>query len=197
MSSISKTKKTLCACGKPKDYRVKRCLSCSNKATAKDQWANEKSRQRIADGLKKAGLDRRRRFGDLNLSSFTMTKQDGRKYAHYWGEDEKRHYIYRYQWVWINANGPIPTGMTVHHKNEDSTDDRLENLELLSNEAHSLLHMTEAHKRKMVEARGMKYHGLLTFTCSTCGTSFTSHLARPRKYCSLSCRNEGYRKPKV
>lgn len=44
------------------------------------------------------------------------------------------------RFVWEQINGPIPDGMDVHHKNEDTTDDRPSNLELLPNGPHSSLH---------------------------------------------------------
>ena len=42
--------------------------------------------------------------------------------------------------LWATAYGPIPDGMVVHHKNEDTRDNRLDNLELMSRAAHSRKH---------------------------------------------------------
>jgi HNH endonuclease len=60
-------------------------------------------------------------------------------------------YIYRghngqselvHRLVWIAANGPIPRGYVIHHRNENSRDNRLENLELLTRAEHNSLHKT-------------------------------------------------------
>jgi hypothetical protein len=42
--------------------------------------------------------------------------------------------------IWKLAHGPIPKGYHVHHKNRDATDNRLENLELLTLAEHMSLH---------------------------------------------------------
>lgn len=39
-----------------------------------------------------------------------------------------------YRYVWEQAHGPIPEGGVIRHKNGDTLDDRLENLELLTKE---------------------------------------------------------------
>lgn len=42
--------------------------------------------------------------------------------------------------VWEAANGPVPPGHQVHHRNEDKLDNRLENLELVDALTHKRLH---------------------------------------------------------
>lgn len=46
----------------------------------------------------------------------------------------------RAQVVWEAANGPIPTGFGVHHRDEDKLNDILDNLELLSKADHLAIH---------------------------------------------------------
>ncbi len=42
--------------------------------------------------------------------------------------------------IWTEANGPIPAGLQVHHKNLDKQDNRLDNLELVDALTHKRLH---------------------------------------------------------
>lgn len=48
--------------------------------------------------------------------------------------------------VWERANGPVPDGYVVHHRNHNKRDNRLENLELLTHEEHSR-HHNDKHPR--------------------------------------------------
>ena len=48
--------------------------------------------------------------------------------------------------VWTMANGPVPDGYEVHHKNEDWTDNRIENLECIDAVEHQRQHMLEKYK---------------------------------------------------
>ena len=123
---------------------------------------------------------RRITYDMLTLASFRATKiEDGRKFARYRDENGAVRFIYRYQWVWEQANGPIPDGMDVHHKNEDCTDDRLENLELKTVSAHRKLHAAAMTAK------------VPTRTCPTCGESFKVYsrgrINRPDRYCSKLC----------
>lgn len=42
--------------------------------------------------------------------------------------------------VWIIANGPIPPGYEIHHVDKDSTNDSLDNLEVLTHAEHLRRH---------------------------------------------------------
>ena len=54
------------------------------------------------------------------------------------GEPTRR--ISEQRLVWEQNHGPIPDGMIVHHRDEDKLNNALENLELISREAHARMH---------------------------------------------------------
>lgn len=132
----------ICACGKPKDYRAALCLSCGMRAKALLQWANPETKEAIYAAIVRAGFSRRKRYADLTEESFTEFKQsDGRCFARYSDDVKLNRTVYRYQWRWEQVNGPIPSGCHIHHVNGDCTDDRLENLVMLTATEHKSLHM--------------------------------------------------------
>lgn len=49
-------------------------------------------------------------------------------------------YILEHRFVWEQANGPIPEGFQIHHIDGDKTNNKLSNLQLLSNSEHQKLH---------------------------------------------------------
>lgn len=49
----------------------------------------------------------------------------------------------RAQLVWEQANGPLPRGRVIHHKDEDTLNDALSNLEMLTKAAHLDEHRAE------------------------------------------------------
>ena len=56
--------------------------------------------------------------------------------------------------IWETANGEIPDGYVVHHRNENKSDNRLENLQLVSRAEHMTIHhkgkpLSEEHKSKL------------------------------------------------
>jgi ribonucleotide reductase alpha subunit len=59
----------------------------------------------------------------------------------------KRRYVYsgkgwkaQYRWIWQYANGAAPEGFHIHHRDFDSLNDRLVNLELMRETDHRALH---------------------------------------------------------
>jgi len=62
-------------------------------------------------------------------------------------------YMKRYQYIWNTAHpeDPVCEGYVIHHKNEDRTDDRIENLEKISNSDHTRHHGTG--RKHTVESR--------------------------------------------
>jgi hypothetical protein len=148
---------------------------------AKQQWSDPERRASINSALREAGLRRRRRYEDLTEDSFTQTKTDGRKFASYWSQDEETRYIYRYRWRWEQANGTIPSGYAVHHRDEDPTNDDLSNLKLLSTTEHRHYHGLRLH----AEA-GLRR---IEYRCGTCGRSFWARerTGRQQRYCSADC----------
>jgi hypothetical protein len=81
----------------------------------------------------------------------------GRKFY----QDKKRGYwistdyprIRAHQWIWINHWGKPPKGYHIHHVNEDKSDNRIENLELIKAARHLKFHMLEYLKNPLNKKR--------------------------------------------
>ncbi len=56
---------------------------------------------------------------------------------------------YEHRWVWTQAHGAIPKGMSIHHINSNKTDNRLENLKLVTHK--------ENHRQSDKWGRGWSY----------------------------------------
>jgi hypothetical protein len=57
-------------------------------------------------------------------------------------------YAYEHLVVWCAAGRPRPAdGETLHHKNEDKTDNRLDNLDVLTRADHNALHIAERGRK--------------------------------------------------
>lgn len=62
--------------------------------------------------------------------------------GHY--RNRKKGYIHRY--IWEKYNNPIPNGYVIHHKDEDPSNNEIDNLQLMTNSEHVILHNTGRHR---------------------------------------------------
>lgn len=114
---------------------------------------------------------------------------DKRKRVYLIGYDGSRKGVSYAQYVWEEANGrSVPDGFQVDHINEDKTDDRLENLQLLTPEENSRKYVRHA----IDEGKIVKY---VDMVCPICGKVFQFERrnlsVRPNPCCSRKC---GYKK---
>ena len=150
-----------------------------------------------------------------------VQEMDGVRYykkpSGYFKSDHESGGVFMHRAVWERANGPIPDGHHVHHRNHDRSDNRLENLELLSASAHSLHH---AQSNEWVGSRGnveqLRTVGALakewhrsdagrawhsenakrawekrewfTAECQQCGKPFETPYPTRAKFCHPNCR---------
>lgn len=86
--------------------------------------------------------------------------------------------------IWEETYGAIPDGYHIHHKDGNSLNNDVSNLELLTNSNHIKLHAP-----KRVESWAMVG---FERTCAYCGKPFTSHHPAG-KYCSKQCEARGWK----
>lgn len=90
--------------------------------------------------------------------------------------------------VWTQTYGPIPPGLHLHHLNGEKTDNRLENLALVTNRGHQALH----REKRAANPRWAVGHAC----CRTCGTTERRHHAHgmcQRCYEEAGARARGVR----
>jgi predicted nucleic acid-binding Zn ribbon protein len=103
-------------------------------------------------------------------------------------QNKHRGLLHRY--MWAQANGPIPSGMHIHHKNHNKQDNRLDNFELLPAGEHARKHEkdTDWHA-KGGHATWAKIKPR-SFVCERCGSGFESRSTAQRpRFCSAACRD--------
>lgn len=119
-----------------------------------------------------------------------------------------------HRYVWTKANGEIPEGFQIHHRDGDPANNSIENLELVECSDHARHHAVErgignaesaAYARRFAsewhkspEGRAWhRVHGkevwvdreVLTHNCTHCGKSYeVKKGARKRGFCSMSCQ---------
>jgi hypothetical protein len=82
---------------------------------------------------------------------------------------EPHHWIPRAQYVWMLHHGAIPRGHEIHHLNEKTLDDTIDNLLCLSSSEHG-----KAHTAHLIEARKkIDYSVRRSALCTACGIAYT------------------------
>lgn len=72
---------------------------------------------------------------------------------------EPNTWLPRTKWVWERANGSVPKGMVIHHKDRDPLNDDLSNLVLLTRSEHAREHNHELHDARYGRA-GKTFTGI-------------------------------------
>ena len=101
--------------------------------------------------------------------------------VYFWRHDKwKEAPVALHRQIWIDQNGPIPAKYSIHHKDGDTLNNSIENLELLSPKDHAILHINERKvEKKMI--------------CETCGVEFKYFSVRKAKFCSYKCYSRARR----
>lgn len=84
--------------------------------------------------------------------------------------------------VWISSGGTVPKGFVIHHDNEDTLDDRIENLKCIKRGAHRMIH----HEKIRLAQTG-RTATIKTKTCQTCGIEYSG---KPQSQFCEPCRKE-------
>ena len=122
-----------------------------------------------------------------------------------------------HRWVWESINGKIPDGCHIHHKDENKSNNNIDNLVLMSRHAHLSLHMTEEKRewasKRMDEIRPLtkewhasdegkawhKYHALKNkfgkwepkkYKCQVCSKEYETSKRSRTKFCSNPCKSK-------
>lgn len=100
----------------------------------------------------------------------------------------RRKGTYLHRVVWERANGPVPDGMQLHHRNGDRADNRLENLEVLTTKAHGAEHRDypEGFLQRRKNVRLAAKEGR---ACRHCGTAIEPRVCGNAEFCTNACKS--------
>lgn len=144
-------------CGQPKNPNAQQCWTCANQARRQRLTGvkhSDERRRKNSEARRRQNAEGHQNF---DLAGYMRDKphpfavpagterivKDGRVVVRC--DDGK--WRYRSRLVWEAANGPIPAGRIIHHRNEDPLDDRLENLQMVTRSEHMRIHSTPEKMR--------------------------------------------------
>lgn len=115
-----------------------------------------------------------------------------RRYPHYpgrtnryFGRTSGKDKLLLHRQIWQDVHGPIPHGFIVHHKDEDKTNNSVDNLELKEKGAHTRHHCLGKRPASAL---------LWKVNCHACGESVEKWSNIPVKYCDHLCKKRALRK---
>lgn len=116
--------------------------------------------------------------------AYLSTSKDNRKRVSLQTKNKsKNKWISYARYIWEDKFGKIPDGYEVDHINNDKTDDRLENLQLL------------LKKDNILKTKSLKQKRIIKLICPICGKEFDfmerNLSTHPNPCCSRQC---GYKK---
>lgn len=120
-------------------------------------------------------------------------------------------------WVWTNEKYNVPKGCHIHHKNQNKSDNSIENLELMDRTSHLKLHMQSEERRQKSREYADKYRPLTKewhgspeglawhkyhaekckfgkwepkeFTCVFCNKKYITKKLSRTYFCSNNCKS--------
>ena len=140
------------------------------------------------------------------------------KKTKYW-MSTSRPRIRAHQWVWFNYHGKQPKGYHIHHRNDDKSDNRIENLELIDAARHLRHHLMDPIRKEKARIHAEKIrplakawhgslegkewhraHGKITWierknfniTCKNCGKQSNTKTYH-QEFCSSACKSKSRR----
>lgn len=148
---------------------------------------------------------------------------EARNMRTYWCTYIKRRAVTLHRYLWEREHGPIPAGYVVHHKDLDSSNNVLSNLELLPRGRHQALHASQPTERQKEASRkaaeftrawhgtpeGIRWHSEHArqaaakrepqpATCRQCGKVFMTLCSNGRAaFCSNHCSYRWHREKRM
>jgi hypothetical protein len=125
--------------------------------------------------------------------------------------------IRAHRWVWITVNGNVPKTCHIHHKDENKSNNCIENLEIVTFAQHAKLHMSQDRSSQSrdhmdnirpltkewhasPEGRAWhKYHAIKcsfgnwepkTYECQVCKKIYETTKRSNTKFCSNPCKSK-------
>ena len=118
--------------------------------------------------------------------------------------------------IWIDNFGPIPKGFHVHHRDDDSLHNEIDNLELLKPKEHTARHFDDESLAKAMSnlelarlkapvwhksAYGRRWHRAMAKqswvnkqrypkNCQVCGESYETYFPSRSRNCSTECKTK-------